>query len=55
MPRTPKPPGITTASTPAKAASAPAGVAQSSDVTHRMVTPASFAKPPARIASVTER
>ncbi len=55
MPRTPNPPGTSTASTPCSASSAPSGVWHSSDATQRIVTFASFANPPARSASVTER
>ena len=55
MPRTPKPPGTSTASTPPSAFWAPAGVWHSSLATQRMFTLASWWKPPARSASVTDR
>ena len=55
MPRTPKPPGTSTASTPPSAFCAPASVWHSSLATQRIETFASWWKPPARIASVTER
>ena len=55
MPRTPKPPGTQTASTPSSSRAAPSGVWQSSEVTQRMWTLQSLAKPPARSASVTDR
>ena len=53
MPRTPKPPGTQTPSTSAeRAARRPRGSAQSSEGTQRILTRASWAKPPARSASV---
>ena len=55
MPRTPKPPGTQTPSTPASAFAAPSGVSQSSDGTQRICTRLRWAKPPARRASVTDR
>ena len=55
IPRTPNPPGTSTPSTPSRARAAPSGVSQSSEGTHRMCTLASFSKPPARSASLTDR
>ena len=55
MPRTPKPPGTQTPSTPASACAAPSGVSQSSEGTQRICTRLRWAKPPARSASVTDR
>ena len=55
MPRTPKPPGTTTASTPASARWAPCRVSQASEATQRMSTRALPAKPPWRMASETDR
>ena len=55
MPRTPKPPGTTTASTPAKCSAAPSGVSHRSEATHFTAAFTPWAKPPARIASATDR
>ena len=55
IPRTPKPPGTRTASTPPRALVAPASVVQVSEATQRILTLASWWKPPARSASVTDR
>ena len=55
IPRMPKPPGTQIASAPASARAAAAGVTQSSLGTHRISTRRSFAMPPARSASVTDR
>ena len=55
MPRMPKPPGTQIPSTSASAFSAPSGVSQSSAGIHFRCTFASFAKPPARSASATDR
>ena len=55
MPRMPKPPGTQIASTPASCAAAPSGVSQASDGIHRTSTRASWAMPPCRSASVTDR
>ena len=55
MPRMPNPPGTQMPSTSPRCWAAPASVAHSSDGTQRRCTLASWAKPPARIASATER
>ena len=55
MPRIPKPPGMTIASTSSRWWRAPDGVSHSSEGIQRMSTFASWAKPPARSASLTER
>ena len=47
--------GTSTPSTPSSCRAAPSGVWQSSLVTHRMLTRASLANPPARSASAGER
>ena len=54
-PRTPKPPGTQIASTSLRCRDAPCGVAHSSEGIQRMWTLASWANPPARSASATER
>ncbi len=54
-PRSPKPPGMQMPSTSPSCSAAPAGVRQSSEVTHLILTRALLAKPPARSASVTDR
>ena len=56
MPRTPKPPGTQHRVDAVELrARRPPASAQSSEVTQRMSTLASLAKPPARSASVTDR
>ena len=55
MPRMPKPPGTQIASTSLSLRAAPSGVAHSSEGIQTMLTLASWAKPPARSASTTER
>ena len=55
MPRMPNPPGTQIASTSASRRAAPSGVSHSSEGIHSMLTFASWAKPPARSASTTER